>query len=184
MSDSCATTSLLSAIRLAPPTSEARRLLRSSYVALCTILPSLALLTLYKSVNGSCKLRSHLSANSTLNIQHSTFCMLPVNLDQYSRYVTLDDSELRELNVAEGVLVRLHRLRGMYAYWLQFPSKLDNDLVQYDMAMFKIGLCRAASTTCSWGKTTQRLCLSRRPTLLCRSFLRKTRPMATVLSAL
>lgn len=138
MSGSCATTLLLSAIRLAPPMSEARRLLRSSYVALCTILPSLALLTLYKSVNGSCKLRSHLSANSTLNIQHSTFCMLPVNLDQYSRYVTLDDSELRELNVAEGVLVRLHRLRGMYAYWLQFPSKLDNDLVQYDMAMFKV----------------------------------------------
>ena len=64
--------------------------------------------------------------------------MLPVNLDQYSRYVTLDDSELRELNVAEGVLVRLHRLRGMYAYWLQFPSKLDNDLVQYDMTMFKV----------------------------------------------
>ena len=64
--------------------------------------------------------------------------MLPVNLDQYSRYVTLDDSELRELNVAEGVLVRLHRLRGMYAYWLQFPSKLDNDLVQYDIAMFKV----------------------------------------------
>lgn len=55
MSDSCATTSLLSGIRLAPPTSEAHRLLRSSYVALCTILPSLALLTLYKSVNGSCK---------------------------------------------------------------------------------------------------------------------------------
>ena len=138
MSDSCATTSLLSGIRLAPPTSEARRLLRSSYVALCTILPSLALLTLYKSVNGSCKLHSRQSANSTLNTQHSTFCMLPVNLDQYSRYVTLDDSELRELNVAEGVLVRLHRLRGMYAYWLQFPSKLDNDLVQYDMAMFKV----------------------------------------------
>lgn len=55
MSDSCATTSLLSAIRLAPPISEAHRLLRLSYVALCTILPSLALLTLYKSVNGSCK---------------------------------------------------------------------------------------------------------------------------------
>ena len=26
----------------------------------------------------------------------------------------------------------------MYAYWLQFPSKVDNDLVQYDMAMFKV----------------------------------------------
>lgn len=64
--------------------------------------------------------------------------MLPVNLDQYSRYVTLDDSELRELRVAESVLVRLRRIRGLYAYWLQFPSKLDNDLVQYDIAMFKV----------------------------------------------
>lgn len=64
--------------------------------------------------------------------------MLPTNLDQYSRYVTLDDSELRDLKVAEAVLVRLHRIRGLYAYWLQFPSKLDNDLVQYDMAMFKV----------------------------------------------
>lgn len=64
--------------------------------------------------------------------------MLPINLDQYSRYVTLDDTELRELRVAESVLVRLHRIRGLYAYWLQFPSKLDNDLVQYDMALFKV----------------------------------------------
>lgn len=64
--------------------------------------------------------------------------MLPVNLDQYSRYVTLDDSELRELRVAESVLGRLRRIRGLYAYWLQFPSKLDNDLVQYDIAMFKV----------------------------------------------
>lgn len=64
--------------------------------------------------------------------------MLPVNLDEYSRYVTLDDAELRQLRVSEGVLLRLHRIRGMYAYWLQFPSKVDNDLVQYDMAMFKV----------------------------------------------
>lgn len=62
--------------------------------------------------------------------------MLPVNLDQYSHYLTLDDSELRELRVAEGVLVRLHRLRGMYAHWLQFPSKTDADLVEFDMENF------------------------------------------------
>lgn len=69
--------------------------------------------------------------------------MLPINLDQYSRYVTLDDAELRELRVAESVLVRLHRIRGLYAYWLQFPSKLDNDLVQYDMALFKVSRSHA-----------------------------------------
>ena len=62
---------------------------------------------------------------------------LPVNLDEYSRYVTLDDSELRDLRVSDSVLNRLHRIRGLYAYWLQFPSKSDNDLVQYDINMFK-----------------------------------------------
>ena len=81
--------------------------------------------------------------------------MLPVNLDEYSRYVTLDDAELRQLRVAEGVLLRLHRIRGMYAYWLQFPSKVDNDLVQYDMAMFKVSRSLAYEDPSGQGATRQ-----------------------------
>ena len=68
---------------------------------------------------------------------------LPVNLDLYSRYVALDDDELREMRVAESLLVRLHRIRGMYAYWLQFPSKQDNDIVLYTMNMFKVSRSQA-----------------------------------------
>lgn len=110
---------------------------RLSFAALFTIRRLPALLILFRSVS-VCLLPLFLLSLSILNNQYYTLYMLPVNLDEYSRYVTLDDAELRQLRVAEGVLLRLHRIRGMYAYWLQFPSKVDNDLVQYDMAMFKV----------------------------------------------
>ena len=90
----------------------------------------------FKIQNSKFKIGS--ADNSKFKTQNSTFHMpLPVNLDEYSRYVTLNDSELRDLRVSDSVLNRLHRIRGLYAYWLQFPSKSDNDLVQYDMNMFK-----------------------------------------------
>ena len=50
---------------------------------------------------------------------------LPVNIDEYSRLVVLDDNELQAQNVAVSIRERLQRLRGIYAYWLQFPSKFD-----------------------------------------------------------
>lgn len=68
---------------------------------------------------------------------------LPVNIDQYSRYITLSDDELLELRVNPKILERLHRLRGLYAYWLQFPTKFDQEIVQYDMSMFKVGRAQA-----------------------------------------
>lgn len=68
---------------------------------------------------------------------------LPVNIDQYSKLITLDDNELQEQHVNPVILERLHRLRGLYAYWLQFPSKFDNEIVGYDMAMFKVGRAQA-----------------------------------------
>ena len=148
MSVSCPTILILSAILPVLPTSKEFLLLPLSFAALSTTRPSPALRMLSRSASVfspspnlqsvsyilHCASRNH----STLNIQHSTFTMpLPVNLDEYSRYVTLDDSELRDLRVSDSVLNRLHRIRGLYAYWLQFPSKSDNDLVQYDMNMFK-----------------------------------------------
>ena len=50
---------------------------------------------------------------------------LPINIDEYSRLVVLDDNELQQQNVAVSIRERLQRLRGIYAYWLQFPSKFD-----------------------------------------------------------
>lgn len=38
---------------------------------------------------------------------------------------------------------RLQRIRGIYAYWLQFPSKFDKEIVDYDMKKFKVGRAQA-----------------------------------------
>lgn len=68
---------------------------------------------------------------------------LPINIDEYSKLVVLDDNELQQQNVAVSVRERLQRLRGIYAYWLQFPSKLDKEIVDYDMKKFKVGRAQA-----------------------------------------
>lgn len=68
---------------------------------------------------------------------------LPVNIDDYQRYIVLNDDELREQHISPAMLERLHRLRGMYSYWLQFPDKFDRDIVQFDMAMFRVGRAQA-----------------------------------------
>ena len=64
-------------------------------------------------------------------------------MEDYSMYITLSDDELFERRIAQTVIERIHRLRGLYAYWLQFPQKFDQDIVQYDMAMFKVGKSQA-----------------------------------------
>lgn len=68
---------------------------------------------------------------------------LPINIDEYSRLVVMDDNELQWQNVAASIRERLKRLRGLYAYWLQFPSKFDKEIVDYDMKMFRVGRAQA-----------------------------------------
>lgn len=63
---------------------------------------------------------------------------LPVNLDEYTRYIAMNDDELRDERVSPAVMKRLHRLRGLYAYWLQFPDKFERDIMQQDMVLFKV----------------------------------------------
>lgn len=65
------------------------------------------------------------------------------SMEDYSMYITLSDDELFERRIVQTVIERIHRLRGLYAYWLQFPLKFDQDIVQYDMAMFKVGKSQA-----------------------------------------
>ena len=65
------------------------------------------------------------------------------SMEDYSVYITLSDDELFERRIAQTVVERIHRLRGLDAYWLQFPQKFDQDIVQYDMAMFKVGKSQA-----------------------------------------
>ena len=68
---------------------------------------------------------------------------IPIDIDKYSRLVVLDDNELLAENVAASIRERLQRLRGIYAYWLQFPSKFDKEIVDYDMKKFKVGRAQA-----------------------------------------
>lgn len=68
---------------------------------------------------------------------------IPIDIDKYSRLVVLDDDELRAQNVAASMRERLQRIRGIYAYWLQFPSKFDKEIVDYDVKKFKVGRAQA-----------------------------------------
>ena len=63
---------------------------------------------------------------------------LPADIDQYSSYIVKNDDELVEAGVATAVIQRLHRLRGLYAYWLQFPDKFERDIMQQDIALFGV----------------------------------------------
>ena len=68
---------------------------------------------------------------------------LPVNLDEYSRYIVMNDDELSKEPINPGTIQRVHRLRGLYAYWLQFPDKFERDILQQDMALFGVGRAQA-----------------------------------------
>ncbi len=68
---------------------------------------------------------------------------LPVNIDNYGKYVVQNDDELLEQHVPPAIVERVHRLRALYAYWLQFPSKFDKDIVMFDIAKFKVSKSQA-----------------------------------------
>ena len=68
---------------------------------------------------------------------------LPANLDEYSKYIVMNDDELRKEPINPAVIQRVHRLRGLYAYWLQFPDKFERDILQQDMALFGVGRAQA-----------------------------------------
>ena len=62
----------------------------------------------------------------------------PLNIDEYARRLPLDISELKEEKLPEAFIDRIMRLRGLYTYWLQFPSKQTADLVDYDRKMWNV----------------------------------------------
>jgi len=68
---------------------------------------------------------------------------LPANIDQYAELLPLSDDELREQKVNPLMLERLHRIRGLYAFWLQYPNKTKAEVVQQDTALFKVSQSKA-----------------------------------------
>lgn len=69
--------------------------------------------------------------------------MLPVNIDEYASLLPLDDDQLLEQHVNPLMLERLHRIRGLYAFWLQYPNKSTKAIVQQDIDLFKISQSKA-----------------------------------------
>lgn len=68
---------------------------------------------------------------------------LPINIDLYSKLIVLDENELIQKGVATAIRERLQRLRALYTYWLKFPGKTNNEVVEYNIKMFKIGRSQA-----------------------------------------
>ncbi len=60
------------------------------------------------------------------------------DVDRYAMLMPLSADELKQENVPAQMLERLLRIRGLYAYWLQFPTKSSRELVDFDMAQNRI----------------------------------------------
>lgn len=63
---------------------------------------------------------------------------LPVNIDDYCRYISQDSAELRELHVPDQTIMRVERLRELAAYWRSYPSTNQKELVSRCMQLFKV----------------------------------------------
>lgn len=63
---------------------------------------------------------------------------LPVNIDDYSLYLSQDSTELREQHVPDAVIWRVERLRELAAYWRSYPSTSQKELVARCQQLFKV----------------------------------------------
>lgn len=67
----------------------------------------------------------------------------PVDIDKYMMLMPLDKNELAEQHISPKIQERVMRLRALHSYWMQFPSKRPQDLVEYCMRMFSMGASQA-----------------------------------------
>ncbi len=63
---------------------------------------------------------------------------VPINMDEYQAYLAQDENELVENNVPQHIIERVIRFRALYTYWCRFSSKSVREMVEYDMAYFKV----------------------------------------------
>ena len=68
---------------------------------------------------------------------------LPVNIDDYMKYMPLNEDELQELHISAIVKARVERLRGCYAFWLRYPRLTVREMVDQDKAMFGVSETQA-----------------------------------------
>lgn len=60
---------------------------------------------------------------------------LPAKIDDYQLNLFASVDDMNERNVPQHIQVRLLRLRALYTFWLNFPSKTTREMVQQDMTM-------------------------------------------------
>lgn len=63
---------------------------------------------------------------------------LPVNIDDYSLYLSQDSTDLREQHIPDAVIFRVERLRELAAYWRSYPSTSTKELVARCQQLFKV----------------------------------------------
>ena len=68
---------------------------------------------------------------------------VPVDLDQYQKWLALDENQLLEEHVPVQTIERVIRFRALYTYWCRFSSKSPREMVDYDMAMYKVSESQA-----------------------------------------
>ena len=68
---------------------------------------------------------------------------IPVNIDDYSTYLPLDSSELRQKLVPEDTIMRVERLRELSSYWRSYPSTSPKELVSRCIQLFHVGKSQA-----------------------------------------
>ena len=65
------------------------------------------------------------------------------DIDRYATLMPLDDDDLAKEHVPPFMLARLHRIRGLYAYWIQFPTRSIAEMADYNMRMNHIKQSKA-----------------------------------------
>lgn len=60
---------------------------------------------------------------------------LPAKIDEYQLHLFSSIEEMKEQHVPEHVIVRLLRLRALYTFWLNFPSKTTKEMVEQNKIM-------------------------------------------------
>lgn len=68
---------------------------------------------------------------------------MPVNIDEYQTYLSMDEKELVDQHINALVIARVKRIRALYAFWLQFPNMFSKDIVQHDISLFEVAKSEA-----------------------------------------
>ena len=65
--------------------------------------------------------------------------MADISIDNYAKWLPLlGTPEIAEAKLPQSFIERLQRLKGVYDFWLQFPNKTMNDIVNWEEDMFHI----------------------------------------------